>query len=206
MMIGRVVTFIPQWYTAVTGQEGFMNTTTAVLVAEALLAVAAILAIYWFFFRHRPPGVGSAARSSGIPGPGATLIKETMEQEDWPSLAREMAVAWLVVTEGPGSGAHHMLVEGTNIIGRGSSCDIGLSDPTISRQHARLVVSGDRFVLYDLQSTSGTLVDGEEVDQSAGALLKNGAVVRLGATSLVFTRAERDVGVSSATAAGKIRS
>jgi hypothetical protein len=203
MTIGRFVTSIPQWYTAVTGQEAFMNTTTAVLVAEALLAVTAILAIYWFFFRHRRVGgAGTTARSSGIPGPGATLIKGTVEQEDWPSLAREMAVAWLVVTEGPGSGAHHMLVEGTNVIGRGSSCDISLSDPTVSRQHARLVVSGDHFVLYDLQSTSGTLVDGEEVDQAAGAQLNNGAVVRLGATRLVFMRAERDVDVRSATAAG----
>jgi pSer/pThr/pTyr-binding forkhead associated (FHA) protein len=95
-----------------------------------------------------------------------------------------------------------MLVEGTNVIGRGSSCDISLSDPTVSRQHARLVVSGDHFVLYDLQSTSGTLVDGEEVDQAAGAQLNNGAVVRLGATRLVFKRAERDVDVRSATAAG----
>ncbi|HUS70537.1 MAG TPA: FHA domain-containing protein [Anaerolineae bacterium] len=184
-----------------------MNSSTAVLVAEALLAVAAILVIYWLFLRHRRVGgVGAAARSSGIHGPGANLIKGTVGQEDWPSLAREMAIAWLVVREGPGSGAHHMLVEGTNVIGRGSSCDIRLSDPTVSRQHARLVVSGDRFVLYDLQSTSGTLVDGEEVGQAAGALLNNGAVVRLGATSLVFIRAERDVDVSSATAAGKKRS
>ena len=184
-----------------------MNTTTAFLAAEALLAVTAILVIYWFFFRHRPVGgIGTAARSSGIPRPGATLIKGTVGQEDWPSLAREMAVAWLVVTEGPGSGAHHMLVEGTNVIGRGNSCDIVLSDPTVSRQHARLVVSGDRFVLYDLQSTSGTLVDGEEVDQSAGAPLKNGAVVRLGATSLVLMKAERDVDVSSAAAVRKKRS
>jgi hypothetical protein len=201
------VTSIPQWYTAITGQEAFMNSTTAVLVAEALLAVAAILAIYWFFFRHlRVGGAGAAARSSSIPGPRATPIKGTVGQEDWPSLAREMAIAWLVVTEGPGSGAHHMLVEGTNVIGRGSSCDIRLSDPTVSRQHARLAVSGDRFVLHDLQSTSGTLVDGEEMDQAAGALLNNGAAVRLGATSLVFIRAERDVDASSAAAAGKKRS
>jgi hypothetical protein len=207
MTIGRFVTPIPQWYTVVRGQEAFMNTGTAVLVAEALLAVTAILVIYWFFFRHRRVGgIGAAARSSGIPRPGAAPIKGTVGQEDWPSLAREMAVAWLVVTEGPGSGSHHMLVEGTNVIGRERSCDIGLSDSTVSRQHARLVVSGDRFVLYDLQSTSGTLVDGDEVDQSAGALLKDGAVVRLGATSLVFLRAERDVDVRSATAAGKKRS
>jgi pSer/pThr/pTyr-binding forkhead associated (FHA) protein len=86
-----------------------------------------------------------------------------------------------------------MLIEGTNVIGRGSACDIRLSDPTVSRWHARLEVSQDRFLLYDLQSTSGTLVDGQEVDQATGALLAEGTVVRLGATSLVFRRAERDV-------------
>lgn len=184
-----------------------MHPTTAVLLAEALLAAAVILAVYWFFFRHRRAGtVTGPARSSRIPGPGATPMQETVGEEDWPSLAREMAEGWLVVTEGPGSGAHHMLVEGTNVIGRESSCDIRLSDRAISRQHARLVVAGGRFVLYDLQSTSGTLVDGEEVDPSTGAPLRNGAVVRLGATSLVFTRADRDVDGRSTTAAGKKRS
>jgi len=184
-----------------------MDPITAVLVAEALLAAAVILAVYWFFFRHRRTGgVGAATRSSRIPGPGVAPIQETVGEEDWPSLAREMAEAWLVVTDGPGSGAHHMLVEGTNVIGRESSCDIRLSDRAISRQHARLEVSGDRFVLYDLQSTSGTLVDGEEVDPSTGAPLRNGAVVRLGATSLVFTRADRDVNARSTTAAEKKRS
>jgi hypothetical protein len=205
--MGCFVSSIPQWYTRVRGQEGLMDTTTAVLVAEALLAAAVILAVYWFFFRHRRAGgVGAAARSRGVPGPGALPITATVGEEEWPALAREMAVAWLVVTEGPGSGAHHMLVEGTNVIGRESSCDIRLGDRAISRQHARLVVSGDRFVLYDLQSTSGTLVDGEEVDPSTGAPLRNGAVVRLGATSLVFTRADRDVDGRSTTAAEKKRS
>jgi hypothetical protein len=184
-----------------------MNGTTAVIAAEALLAISAILAIYWFFFRRRRVGgMRAAARSSGIPTTGATNSHGTSLEEDWPSLAREMAVAWLVVTEGPGSGAHHILLEGPNVIGRGSACDIRLSDPTVSRQHARLVVSGDRSLLYDLQSTSGTLVDSKEVDRSTGALLRNGAVVRLGATSLVFTRAEPDVHGRSATATDKERS
>jgi hypothetical protein len=184
-----------------------MNDTTAVLVAGVILAVTAILAIYWFFFRRRRVREPRpAAQSSSIPRTRATRNNGTVTQEDWPSLAREMAVAWLVVTEGPGSGAHHILLQGTNVIGRSSACDIRLRDPTVSRQHARLEVSGDRFLLFDLQSTAGTFLDSEEVGQLTGTPLKNGAVMRLGATSLVFRRPERDLRGRSAIAMDKERS
>jgi len=48
-------------------------------------------------------------------------------------------------------------------IGRSSSCDLILSDPTVSRRHARLVHRGGKWVLQDLGSTNGTALNGRRV-------------------------------------------
>jgi pilus assembly protein CpaF len=49
------------------------------------------------------------------------------------------------------------------LIGRNSSCDIRIDDLSVSRQHARLVFRDGAWVLQDLQSTNGTLVNGTRV-------------------------------------------
>lgn len=50
---------------------------------------------------------------------------------------------------------------GRFLIGRAEQCDITLDDALVSRQHAALVVSGDRVVLEDLGSRNGVKVNGE---------------------------------------------
>jgi len=45
-------------------------------------------------------------------------------------------------------------------LGRNPSCDVVLSDLSVSRQHARLVFRDGRWVLQDLGSTNGTMVNG----------------------------------------------
>lgn len=49
------------------------------------------------------------------------------------------------------------------VLGRHSSCDVVLPDPTVSRHHARLVFRDGAWILQDLQSTNGTIVNGERV-------------------------------------------
>lgn len=44
------------------------------------------------------------------------------------------------------------------IIGRSRTCDIRLSDPTVSGRHAELIVMDDAIHLADLDSTNGTYV------------------------------------------------
>jgi len=52
------------------------------------------------------------------------------------------------------------------IIGRSSSADIRLDRPTVSRQHARLSRDNNTWTLTDLDSTSGTSVNGKPIKQS----------------------------------------
>lgn len=69
------------------------------------------------------------------------------------------------------------------LIGRGTQSDVQLSDPKISRKHARLRFGEDSVLLEDLGSAHGTLVNGERGDCF---VLKDGDVICLGDTLLVF--------------------
>src|SRR5688500_13425365 len=57
----------------------------------------------------------------------------------------------------------HQLREGDTLIGRSASCNLVISAPTISRQHARVRLRNDRVYVSDAGSTYGTLVNGEPI-------------------------------------------
>ena len=60
----------------------------------------------------------------------------------------------------------------TVTVGRSPSCDCVISDPTVSRRHARVSRRDDRWFLSDFGSTNGTRVNGwrvtEEVEVRPG--------------------------------------
>ncbi len=68
-------------------------------------------------------------------------------------------------------------------IGRGETNQIVLDDPQVSRMHAQLRAIGGVFHIFDLDSTCGTLVNGEEVHQAA---LRTGDVIAIGGVTLVY--------------------
>jgi FHA domain len=49
------------------------------------------------------------------------------------------------------------------IIGRHHSCDVVVDEPTVSRRHARLVFRDGGWVVQDLESTNGTVLNGRRV-------------------------------------------
>lgn len=68
------------------------------------------------------------------------------------------------------------------IVGRGAAADLQVSDNSLSRQHARFFLDGDRVTVEDLKSTNGTCVRGEVVDRATievGEEVSLGAVVAL---------------------------
>ena len=51
------------------------------------------------------------------------------------------------------------------MVGRSSSCDVVLNDADVSRQHARISFEeGSGWVIEDLGSTNGVVVNGGRVD------------------------------------------
>ncbi|MDO4805926.1 MAG: DUF3662 and FHA domain-containing protein [Coriobacteriales bacterium] len=69
-------------------------------------------------------------------------------------------------------------------IGRVSaSCGVVLRDPNVSRVHAELSFNGRVWSIRDLNSTNGTLVNGNEISD---AVLHDGDVLTVGLTDLEF--------------------
>jgi len=63
------------------------------------------------------------------------------------------------------------------VIGRLSDSEIVLTNPYVSRRHAKLMKTSDGYKLVDMKSTHGTYINGERIDQKD---LKNGDRIQLG--------------------------
>lgn len=69
-------------------------------------------------------------------------------------------------------------------IGRTQTNAVVIADATVSRQHARIRLQDDKFMLFDLGSANGTFVNGQRVEQPYA--LTDGDVVRFGEVETVF--------------------
>ena len=69
------------------------------------------------------------------------------------------------------------------LIGRDLECDVQIDSLGVSRRHATIHWTGDRFVLTDLQSFNGTFVNHERVWEHA---LQNGDAIAMGECQLRF--------------------
>ena len=73
-------------------------------------------------------------------------------------------------------------------VGRHTSNDIVVQDPSVSRAHARLTREGDRFLIGDLGSRSGTFVNEARIDREVP--LSDGDVIRMGIAEFVYRAGE----------------
>jgi FHA domain-containing protein len=70
-------------------------------------------------------------------------------------------------------------------IGRSQENDIVISDPNVSRKHARLSRADNGFVVEDLGSTNGTLLDGAPIDRER---IESGDELTFGQSTARFVR------------------
>jgi len=104
-------------------------------------------------------------------------------------------LAYIQVIQGPDNGRTFELIDGENIIGR-QSPTVGLTDGTISRQHARVITRNGKWVLEDCGSANGTFLNGVRVSKSMP--LKRGDQIRCGASLLVFGGSEKTMPTGAA--------
>jgi FhaA, N-terminal domain/FHA domain len=69
-------------------------------------------------------------------------------------------------------------------IGRSRQCDVVLEDPNISRQHAEIRPRGGAWVLTDLGSTNGSLINGRRIDHPE--VVKPGDEIEIGTSVMKF--------------------
>jgi len=69
------------------------------------------------------------------------------------------------------------------VLGRMADCDVVIADPRSSRRHAEIRPAGSGFVISDLGSMNGTIVNGTAIKEQP---LADGDEIRLGNTVLRF--------------------
>jgi hypothetical protein len=108
----------------------------------------------------------------------STQVRER-GRDDYATLALRTVDAFVIV-----DGRRHVPLDRPFMtIGRRADNDIVIDAPTVSRQHAQLRWRYGRFVLYDLGSRGGTLVNGQAVAESA---LQPGDVITLSDVPLIY--------------------
>ena len=71
-------------------------------------------------------------------------------------------------------------------IGRSEHNDIVINDSFVSHEHACISKSKHNYLLADLNSTNGTLVNGRPIEEEY--ILTDGDVIQIGAVTLTFER------------------
>lgn len=102
---------------------------------------------------------------------------------------------WLTVGE-----RRLSLAGGENIVGRDANAQICIDDPTVSRRHARILVTTAGALLDDLGSKNGTTIDGRPVSGEP-VRLGRGAKLAFGTALAVYN--ESGSGLPTLTHAGK---
>jgi hypothetical protein len=129
-----------------------------------------------------PPG----AEEEGPPEPaeasGRTMIYSNAGRiaEPLEERAKARAESAILLMDG------QRLVVGPSgaILGRSRQCDIVLSDPNVSRQHAEIRPRGGSWAVTDLGSTNGSRINGRQLEGSE--VVRPGDEIELGSTVLRF--------------------
>jgi len=77
------------------------------------------------------------------------------------------------------------LGRGEITVGRDENCSIHLPLANVSREHARLFVKGEEFMIEDLESTNGTMVNGVKIRR---CILRNNDNIRIGEARIQFVQ------------------
>ncbi|GAB3082890.1 DUF3662 and FHA domain-containing protein [Corynebacterium aquatimens] len=80
-----------------------------------------------------------------------------------------------------GSSRSYQVKEGSTILGRSNDADFRVPDTGVSRHHAEITWDGSVAVLVDLQSTNGTTVNDQQVDNW---MLADGDVISMGHSTI----------------------
>lgn len=117
----------------------------------------------------------SQTSAQGVPGIPATGPRRRLPP-------RPPVQAFLLIT-GPVGSRRYPLTPLVTRLGRARGNDIVIEDPYVSAYHAEIRKVGGQFVLFDLQSTNGTYVNGQRVSQH---WLRPGDEIRIGQVTLRF--------------------
>jgi pSer/pThr/pTyr-binding forkhead associated (FHA) protein len=104
------------------------------------------------------------------------------------------ALAYLVIRSGVLKGQRLPIKVPVVNVGRADYNDLMIPDDSVSTQHAKIQRREGLWIMVDLGSTNGTLIDGERVTTEVP--LSPGSYIRFGDVQVVFEPADDDVAAS----------
>jgi two-component system, cell cycle response regulator len=121
------------------------------------------------------------AKEAGVPTAVGEDETRAMSDDGNGSLAgsRARLQATLKILTGLEAGRTYIVSGHQTLIGRSTQCDLSIDNEELSRRHCRVFRSGDTFVVEDLGSRNGTLIDGAVI--SFAVPLREGTIIRLAA-------------------------
>jgi predicted Zn finger-like uncharacterized protein len=128
-------------------------------------------------------------RPAPAPTPDTTSQSRIPEQEERKTAKLSGAVMpvgkrlSLAVINGPDAGSVHRIEKPRVTIGR-TGADVPLSDSEVSRVHAAVEIHDTTYLVEDLKSTNGTLIDGLKI--SGPTELQNQSEFQIGGTTLML--------------------
>jgi adenylate cyclase len=93
-------------------------------------------------------------------------------------------VTELYMINGPLSGLTFEIEDDITTIGRSTGNSIIIKDLSISRKHAKVTLSGDRYFIEDLGSQNGTWINGHSMNPGYQIQLKEGDFISIGNVSM----------------------
>ena len=131
-------------------------------------------------------GQGSAAQTTySVRDPNSTSVLD-----DVPEFTRQRPGGIFVVITGPDRGEQAVLSADPITVGSAPSCELVLSDRTVSRRHVTASLENGQVVVRDLSSTNGSYTHGSRFKEIA---IGYGAELKLGKTVLKFLPQEEIV-------------
>lgn len=148
-----------------------------------------VLQEHAIFFMREP-----VLRISADPGLAESDLRVTVVDTPPRNMRDTAAFPLSSILPQPAAAPHNafLIVEGSQVfplnrsvvnIGRRSDNHLVIDDPRVSRTHAQLRVVRGQYVLFDLNSTGGTTLNGHPVSQAA---LKPGDVISLAGVPLIY--------------------
>jgi hypothetical protein len=125
--------------------------------------------------RRRPP--------SETAGPGAAPSRSSATAAVDTAPAQGAQTPSLVFVRGAHAGQSIALLHTTLTIGREHDNNVELKDPDVARYHARIIHERGDYVVEDLESSTGTWVNGQRTRR---AVLRHGDVIRVGQTEIAL--------------------
>ncbi|MEO6951588.1 MAG: sigma 54-interacting transcriptional regulator [Polyangia bacterium] len=110
--------------------------------------------------------------------------------DEAPAFTRQRRGGSFLVITGPDRGEQVRLGDEPITFGSAPSCDLVLSDTTVSRRHVMALLEGDEVLVRDLGSTNGTFIQGSRFKEIAVSF---GAEIKVGRTTIKFLPEEEVV-------------